>query len=159
MLPPTARNVIPFTHKPAADDQLVPVAHLRAALHQFDELRRCAERLAADPQWSALEWRAASSPVLVHLPKTSQSLAALDPIRVGSHADTRWAAQIRTACREVDRRLVDIRISMSAATSMESSTPDAVVTVISDATLLAAALRVLCTLIAGYHPAIAGDRN
>lgn len=154
--PPPSRTVIPFTAKPTADP-LVPVAHLQAAVLQFDELRRYAERLAVAPQWSALEWRAACSPVAIRLTRARQSLAILDPVRVGRHADTRWAARVRTASREVERRLTDIRISMSAVTSMEVSSPDAVVVVSSDGALLAAALVALRALIVSRYPAVAGD--
>lgn len=156
-MPPSSRKVIPFTAKPTADDLPVPVALLQVAVLQFDELRRYAERLAAAPQWSALEWRAVCSPVLIRLPRARQSLAILDPVRVGRHADTRWAARVRTARREVERRLTDIRISMSAVTSMEVSSPDAVVTVNSDGVLLAAALGDLRALIVSRYPAVAGD--
>jgi hypothetical protein len=154
---PLGRKVIPFTAKPTADDLPVPVAHLQAAVLQFDELRRYAERLAVSPQWSAMEWRAVCSPVLIRLPRARQSLAILDPVRVGRHADTRWAARVRTARSEVERRLTDIRISMSAVTSMEISSRDAVVTMSSDGALLAAALGDLRALIVCRYPAVAGD--
>jgi hypothetical protein len=156
-VPPSSRKVLQFTAKPTADDLPVPVALLQVAVLQFDELRCYAERLAAAPQWSALEWRAACSPVLIRLPRARQSLAILDPVRVGQHADTRWAARVRTARREVERRLTSIRISMSAVASMEVSSPDAVVTVSSDGVLLAAALADLRALIVSRYPAVARD--
>lgn len=156
---PSARNVLLFNPGATADDLPVPVAHLRSAVHQFDELRRYAERVAVDPRWSAIEWRATCSPLLIRLPRMRQSLADLDAIRVGQCADAGWAARIRTARSEVERRLTEIRVSMSALTSAEVSSTDVVVTVSSDATLLATALRDLSALIASRCPAIAHDRN
>lgn len=88
-----------------------------------------------------------------------QSLADLDAIRVGQCADAGWAARIRTARSEVERRLAEIRVSMSALTSTEVSSPNVVVTVSSDATLLATALGDLSALITSHCPAIADDRN
>ena len=46
---------------------------------------------------------------------------------------------------------------MSAVTSMEVSSPDAVVVVSSDGALLAAALVALRALIVSRYPAVAGD--
>jgi hypothetical protein len=158
-VPPSARNVIPFNPKAAADDLPIPLDRLRSAVHQFDELRCYAERMAINPQWSAMDWRATCSPLLIRLPRACQSLADLDPIRVGRCTDTGWAARIRTARCEVERRLTDIRISMSALTSTEVSSSDAVVAVSFDATRLAAALGDLDTLIASRYPTVAGDRT
>jgi hypothetical protein len=158
-VPPPARNVIPFNPKAAADDLPISLARLRSAVCQFGELRHYAERMANNPQWSAMDWRATCSPLLIRLPRARQSLADLDPIRVGRCADTGWAARIRNARCEVERRLTNIRISMSALTSAEVSNSDAVVAVSSDATRLAAALGDLGTLIASRYPAVAGDGN
>ena len=96
---PSARNVLLFNPGATADDLPVPVAHLRSAVHQFDELRRYAERVAVDPRWSAIEWRATCSPLLIRLPRMRQSLADLDAIRVGQCADAGWAARIRRPLR------------------------------------------------------------
>ena len=153
-----ARNVIPFNPKAAVDNLPVPLGRLASAVHQFEELRLYADRVAIDPHWSATDWRAICSSFLIKLPKTCQSLADLDPIRVGQCTDTDWAARIRTACSEVVRRLAALRISMSLLTSMEASSPDTVIAVSCDATRLAVALGELGTLITSRYPAIAADR-
>lgn len=154
-----ARNVIPLNPKAEVDNLPVPLGRLVSAVHQFDELRLYADRVAIDPRWSATDWRAICSSLLIKLPKTCQSLADLDPIRVGQCADTDWAARIRTVRSEVDRRLAALRISMSVLTSMAVSSPDAVVAVSCDATRLAAALGELGTLITSRYPAIAAHRT
>lgn len=143
-----ARNVIPFNPKTADNDLPVPLSRLASSVHHFDELRRYADRVAMDPLWSATDWRAVYSSLLIKLPGTNQSLADLDPIRVGQCADTGWAARVRTAHFEVENRLVALRFSLSMLTSMELSSPDAVVAASGDAARLTVALGELGTLIA-----------
>lgn len=154
-----ARNVIPFNPKTAVNDLPVPLGRLASAVRHFDELRCYADRVAMDPLWSATDWRAVCSSLLVKLPGTNQSLADLNPIRVGQCADTGWAARVRTACFEVENRLTALQFSLSMLTSMELSSPDAVVAVSGDAARLAVALGELGTLIARRYPAVVASQT
>jgi len=150
VIPLHVRSTVPprTTKKPA-----ITMARLRAAAQQLDELRRCAERIALDPQWSAMEWRAICAPLLIQMPGARQLLASLNPVRVGLWPDTEWAARVRTTHDEVERRLLDVGFAMSALTSDETSNPDAAISLTSDAPLLAAAASELHTLITSHHPA------
>jgi hypothetical protein len=125
---------------------------LRAAAQQLEELRRSAERVAFDPQRSAMEWRATCAPLLIRLPEARQLLVSLAPIRVGYWPDTRWAARVRSACSNVERRLQDVALAMSILTGDETSNPDAAGSLMSDAPLLAAAASDLQRLLpGGFH--------
>jgi hypothetical protein len=131
-------------------------ARFRAVAQQLEELRRCVERIALDPQWSAMEWRAICAPLIIQLPGARQLLASLNPVRVGLWPDTEWAARVRTAHDDVERRLLDVGFAMSAVTSDETSHPDAAISLTSDAQLLAAAARELHGLITSHHRAPPG---
>jgi hypothetical protein len=158
-VPRPAQNMIPLHAKSAlharaeADDLPVSVRRLGVAIQELDDLRRCAETTIRDPKWSAMEWRAASSSLLLRLAKAGQSLAELECIRVGRWPDTGWAATLRAECSEVKRRLMDIGISLSVLADEETSSRDAVVTFTSDAMLLAEAVDELCGLIITRYPA------
>jgi hypothetical protein len=97
-------DVIPL-HRPSPSpvqrgtikDPAITLPWLRSAAKQLDELRLCAERVALDPQWSAMEWRATCTPLLIRLPGTRQLLASLSLIRVGHWPETEWAVRIRCA--------------------------------------------------------------
>lgn len=155
-IPLRARNTVqPRTTKAPA----ITLARLRAAAQQLDDLRRCAERVALDPQWSAMEWRATCAPLLIRLPGARQLLASLSPIRVGHWPDTEWAARVRTTHSDVERRLLDVGVAMSALTSDETSNQDAVASLTSDASLLAAAVSELRMLITSHYPAAASAEN
>lgn len=155
----TAANVVPFQPRGAsrenatADDLPVPLRCLAEAVQELDDLRCWAGRIVRNPQWSAIEWRATCSPLLLHLPKVQRSLAELGRIRIGRWPDVGWAARFRAAHSEVERRLMDVSISMSALASEETSSSDAVVTFSSDAALLADATDELCGLVASRYPA------
>ena len=155
------RDVIPLHARSAASPRsktsspAITLSRLRAAAEQLDELRRCAERVALDPQWSAMEWRATCASLLIQLSEARHLLASLSPIRVGQWPDTEWAARVRTSRSDVERRLLDVRVAMSALTSNGASDPDAVVTMTSDASLLATAASELRALITSYYPAAA----
>lgn len=158
-MPRTAQTVIRLHPRGAsrddatADDLPLSLHCLGVAAQELSDLQCCIRRIIRDPQWSAAKWRAACSPLLLHVPRARQSLADLDRIRVGRWPDIRWAARLRAARSEVERRLMDVSISMSALTGEETSSSDAVVTFGSDAMLLAEAADELCGLIAGRYPA------
>jgi hypothetical protein len=157
-MPRPAQNVIPIharrtSRVKAADDLPVSLHQLGAAVQELDDLKRCAEMIIRDPQSSMREWRAASSPLLPRLANARQSLAELGGIRVGGWPDISWAARLRAACSEVERRLMDTRVSLSVLVGEETSSRDATVTFISDGTLLAEAVDKLCSLIATRYPA------
>jgi hypothetical protein len=160
-VPRPAQNVIPLhatraLHAKAAADNLpISLHRLGVTAKEFDELRRCLERIVREPRWSAMEWKAACSPLLLRLPMIRQSLDDLGRIRVGRWPDTSWAVHLRAAQSEFERRLMDVRISMSALAGEETSSVDAVVTFSSDAMLLAGAAHELCGLIASRYPAAA----
>ena len=158
------RDVIPLhprntVHPETAKDPAITLAWLRAAAQQLDELRRCAERVALDPQWSAMEWRATCAPLLIRLSGAQHLLANLSLIRVGQWPDTEWAARVRCTHSDVERRLRDVRVAMSALIGDDTSNPDAVVSLTSDASLLARAASELRALITSYYPAAAGAGN
>jgi hypothetical protein len=129
------------------------VRRLGGAAREFDDLGRCLDRIVHDPRWSALDWRAACAPLLVQLSGIRHPLTDLGRVRVGRWPDTGWAVRIRAALGELERRLADLRISMSALAEQETSCPDTVLTFSSDATALAAAARELSRLIADRYPA------
>ncbi len=131
----------------------VPLRRLGAATRELDDLVRCLDTIIRNPRWSALEWEAMCSPLLVQLFRIRQSLADLERIRAGRWPDTGWAVRFRAALSEVERRLADVRLSMSALASEETSSANTVVTFSSDATLLAEAAHVLRCLIADRYPA------
>lgn len=158
------RDVIPLhprstVHAETAKDPAITLTCLRAVAQQLDELRRCAERVALDPQWSAMEWRATCTPLLIRLSGAQQLLASLNPIRVGQWPDTEWAARVRSIHSDVERRLLDVKVAISALTGDDTSNPDAVVTLTSDASLLAGAAGELRALITNYYPAAVGAGN
>lgn len=157
-MPRHAENVIRLrtTGAPRATapgDLPVPICRLGAAAHELDDLGRCLDRIVRDPRWSALEWRAACSPLLVELFRIRHCVTDLGRVRVGRWPETAWAVRFRSTLSEVERRLADLRISMSALAGEETSGADAVVTFTSDAVLLAKAARELRSLIADRYPA------
>jgi len=162
-VPRTAQNVIQLharsaLREEAAADELPLSLHcLGVAAHELSDLQCCIGRIVRDPQWSATEWRAVCSPLLLHLPKAWQSLAELDEIRAGRWPDIDWAVRLRAARSEVERRLMDVSMSMSALGGEETSSSDAVVTFSSDAMLLAEAVDELRSLIASRYPAAMDD--
>lgn len=157
-MPRTAQTVIRLHPRGVSraeatgDDLPLSLHRLGMAAQRLSDLQCCIGRIVRDPQWSATEWRAACSPLLLHLSKARQSLADLDRIRVGRWPDIHWAARFRAAHGEVERRLMDVGISMSALTGEETTSSDAVVTFGSDAMLLAEAADGLCGLIARRYP-------
>lgn len=163
-VPRPAENVIrlrptgALRAKAVPGDLPVPLRRLGAAAKELDDLGHHLDRIVRDPRWSALEWRAACSPLLVQLSGIRQSLTDLGQVRVGQWPDTGWAVRFRASLSEVERRLADVRISMSALADEETSSADAVVTFSSDATLLAVAARELHRFIADRYPAAVAAR-
>jgi hypothetical protein len=158
VLRPTT-NVIPLQRRSRLRASMAP-AELPVSLHslsvaarELDDLRHCAERIGLDARWSAMEWKAASSPLLIRLAKVRKSLTDLERIRVGQWPDTDWALRLRAACSDVDRRAMDVRISIRALAGGEASSAHAVIVFSSDATLLAEAAGKLHALIASHYPA------
>jgi hypothetical protein len=137
----------------APGDLPVPLRRLGSAVRELDDLGRCLELIVGDPRWSALEWRATCSPLLVGLFKIGHSVTELEEVRVGRWPETGWAIRFRSTLSELERRLADVRISMSALAAEEFSGADSVVTFNSDAMLLAKACRELRGLIADRYPA------
>jgi hypothetical protein len=135
----------------------VSLYRLGVAVRELEDLRGCLEKVAGIPQWSAVDWKVAFAPLLLRMPSARRSLGDLGEIRVGRWPDTDWAVRVRSARGEVERRLTDVRLSMSALAGKEVTSADAVVTFSSDATLLAEAANELCGLIVGRYPAAAGE--
>jgi hypothetical protein len=157
------RNVIPMPlagaphAKAVAGGLPVSLHRLGVAVRVLDDLRYSVEKLAGAPRWSAMEWRVACSPLLLQLPRARRSLADLREIRAGQWPDTDWAVRLCTARSEVERRLIDVKVSMSALASQEMISADSVVTFSSDAALLAEAAGEFCGLIVGQYPAATGE--
>ena len=106
-MPRPAENVIrlrsagAFLAKAASGDLPVSPRRLGAAAKELDDLRRCLDRIVRDPRWSALEWRATCSPLLVQLSKIRQPLTDLGQIRAGQWPDTSSAIQVPGRARRV----------------------------------------------------------
>jgi hypothetical protein len=138
----------------AAGSLPTSVSRLGVVARELDDVQRCLDRIVRDPRWSAPEWRATCSPLLVHLPRIRRCLTDLGGIRVGQWPDTGWAVQFRAAWSEFDRRMADVRISMSALAAEETSSAHTVATFSSDAALLGGAARELRCLIADRYPTV-----
>jgi hypothetical protein len=130
----------------------VSLEHLGVAVHELGDLRDHVELIVRDQHWSAVERRAACIPVVVRLPEAQQSLADLDKIRAGQWPDTMWAVRLRAARSEVERRLLDLSISMSLLMDCESSDTAAVASLTFDGNKLVQAVDELCALIADQYP-------
>lgn len=158
-MPRPAENVIhlrpadALRARAASSDLPVSIRQLAGAAQELEDLGRCLDRIVLDPRCSALEWRAMCSSLLVQMSGIRQSLPGLTRVRAGEWPDTGWAVRFRAALSDVERRLADIRISMSALADKQPSNIDAVVTFNSDATLLARAARGVHRLVTDRYPA------
>lgn len=156
-MPRPTQNVIQLY--PGRSPQHLPssLERLGVAWQEFQGLRRCIEQLVRDPRWSALEWRAANTPLMLRLPGVRQSLADLAEIRASRWPDTDWAVRFSAARHEVERRLLGVSMSMSVLAYKEISGIDSVINFSSDGAKLAEAVQALCALIANQYPAVIGD--
>jgi hypothetical protein len=158
-VPRPAENVIRLrdagTSRGTAAASSLPVSprRLGAAARELDNLARGLDAIIGNPRWSAPGWRAICPPLLVLLFRIRQYFPDLDLIRIGRWPDTDWAIRTRAAFSEVERRLADVRLSMSALASEEPSGVSTVVTFHSDAMLLSEAAQALRYLIADRYPA------
>jgi hypothetical protein len=155
-VPSHAQNVFSLHTQRRSHDLPVALERLHMAVQELDNLRRCVERIVCDPHWSALEWRAACTPLMLRLPGARQSLADLADIMPGQWPDTDWAVRLRAARDEVERRLTDVSTSMSALAHGEPIIVDAVISFSVDGTTLAKAADELSGLIASRYPEAVG---
>jgi hypothetical protein len=156
-VPRRTYNVIPLRSRGSSEALPVPLERLGVAVRELDDLRSCIERIVGDPRWSAREWRVACAPLMLRLPRARHSLADLAGIRAGRWPDTDWAVRLRAACDEVERRLLDVSLSMSSLVQEETSSIGAVVNFSADGSKLAEAVDDLCVLIASQYPEAIDD--
>jgi hypothetical protein len=157
LVQPPVQNVFTLhAQRRSFHDLPVALECLHMAVQELDNLRRCVERVVCDPHWSALEWRAACTPLLLRLPGARQSLAELDDIIPGQWPDTDWAVRLRAARDEVELRLTDVSTSVSALTHGEAIIVDGVFSFSVDCTRLAKAADELSGMIASRYPEAAG---
>ena len=150
---PYVQNVVPLpARRSSYDDLPVALERLHLAVQELDKLGCCVGRIICDPRWSALEWRAVCTPLMLRIPGARQSLADLADIMPGQWPDTDWAVRLCAARDEIERRLTDVSTSMSALTHGEVITVDAVISFSVDGTSLAKAADELCGLIASRYP-------
>ena len=156
-MPQRAQNVI-FLHprRRLSADLPVPLERLGVAVQELDDLRVCIERMVRDPHWSTQEWRAVCAPLMLRVPSARQSLADLAEIQVGRWPDTEWAVRLRAARDEVERRLLDVTMSVSSLMQCEPSI-DTAVRFHSDGIKLTEALDRLCGLIVRQYPEAVGE--
>jgi hypothetical protein len=157
-VPPPVRNVIPLRPPGGSRHDLpVPLERLSKAAQELDSLRRCIEPILSDLRWSALEWRVACAPLLVRLPAARQSLEDLADVRAGRWPDTDWAVRLQAARDEVERRLLDVSMSLSSLLHTETSSIDAVAGFSFEGAKLAEAAEGLCSLLTGRYPVAVGS--
>jgi hypothetical protein len=156
-VPRRAQNVILFyPQRRASEDLPVPLERLSAAVQELDELSRWVEHIVRDPNSSAQEWRTACTQLLLRLPGVRQLLAELAEIGVDRCPDAEWAVQVSAARAEAERRLLDLRVSMSSLTRGETGATDAVVSFSFDGPKLAEASAELRRLIVSRYPETLG---
>jgi hypothetical protein len=151
------QNVVPLpAQRRSFHDLPVALERLHLAVQELDKLSCCVGQIICNSHWSALEWRAACTPLMLRLPGARQSLADLAGITPGQWPDTDWAVRLRATRDEVERRLTDVSTSMSALTHGEAITVDAVISFSVDGASLAKAADELCGLIASRYPEAVG---
>ncbi len=154
---PVQRGVLLHLREQAHQDLPVPLERLGQAARALDDLRRCIEPIVADPRWPALEWQVACTPLIVRLPAARQYLTDLREVRAGRWPDTDWAVRLRAARDEVERRLLDVNMSMSSLLRTESNNIDTAAGFGFDGAKLAEAADGLCGLIASRYPEAVGS--
>jgi hypothetical protein len=157
LVPRSCQNVIPLHSGRSAQDLPVSLERLGVAVHKLDGLHNYVTRIVRDPRWSALEWSAACTPLMLQLPEAQESLADLARIRASGWPDTDWAVRLSTARDEVERLLLDVCMSVSVLAHQETSSIDTVADFIFDGTNLTEALKALSSLIANQYPTVADD--
>ena len=156
-MPARAQNVFPLNaQRRSSRDLPVAMKRLGVAVQELDDLRCHVEQILNDPCWSALEWRAVGTPLMLKLAGARQSLADLADIEDGQWPDIGWAIRLTTARDEVERRLREVSTSMSALTHRETSSVDAVIGFGCDGTGLAKAADELRGLIVSQYPETIG---
>jgi hypothetical protein len=150
-------NVFPLPGpRRSLHDLPVALELLRLAVLELNKLLRSIERVGREPHWSALEWRAACTPLMLRLPTSRQSLASLADIRLDQWPDVSWAVRLHAARDEVEGRLTYVSTSMSALTDGMAITADAVLSFSVDCTSLAKAVDELSGLIVSQYPEAVG---
>jgi hypothetical protein len=127
---------------------------LGVVVRELDDLRGCVERVVRDPCWSALEWRAACTPLMLQAPKIRQSLTHLAEMRASRWPRTDWAVRLSAARENFERRLIDVCMSMSALGYKETSDIDMVADLSSDGIKLVQAADDLRSLIVSEYPMV-----
>ena len=151
------QNVFPLpVPRRSLHDLPVALELLQLAVLELNKLRRSVERVGCDPHWSALEWRAACTPLMLRLPRSRQSLVTLADVRPDQWPDVSWAVRLRAARDEVEGRLTYVSTSMSALTDGPAITVDAVLSFSVDCASLAKALDELSGLIVSQYPEAVG---
>lgn len=77
--------------------------------------------------------------------------------RAGRWPDTDWAVRLRAARDEVERRLLDVSMSLSSLLHTETSSIDAVADFSFEGAKLAEATGGLCSLLTGRYPVAVGS--
>lgn len=143
--------------KRPSDDPPIPVKRLRAAVRELEALRQCVAKVAINYPWSAEEWAANWTPLMLRLHFARPSLADLAMIRVGIWPDTGWAVRLRAAHDEVERRMAEVSASAASLMRTETSSVDAVVNLNVEGSKLADALDGLRSLLVAAYPATDED--
>ena len=154
---PAQKGILLHLREQTYQDLPVPLERLGQAAHALGDLRRCIEPIVTDPRWPALEWRVVCTPLMVRLPTARKSLADLRGVRAGLWPDTDWAVRLRAARDEVERRLLNMNMSMSSLLRTESNSIDTAAGFGFDGTKLAEAVDGLCGLIASRYPEAVGS--
>jgi hypothetical protein len=151
--------VIPlhWARRPSDDPPALSLKRLSAAVRELEALRQCLAKVAIDCPWSAQEWAANCTPLMLRLHFARPSLADLTMIRVGTWPDTGWAVRLRAAHDEVERRMAEVSASAASLMSTETSSVDAVVNLNVEGSKLADALDGLRGLVVAAYPAAGED--
>lgn len=126
-------------------------------MHELEALRQCVAKVAIDYPWSAQEWAANCTPLILRLHFARQSLADLAMIRVGTWPDTGWAVRLRAAHDEVARRMAEVGASAASLMRTETNSIDTVINLNVEGSKLADALDGLRGLLVAAYPATGED--
>jgi hypothetical protein len=144
----SAGNVILLHRRGGSPEGLpIPMECLDDAVRELKALRQCVSRVARYQGLSAQEWAISCTPLILRLHLVRRSLADLAVIRVGTWPDTGWAARLRAAQNEVERRLTDVSASARSLMREETSSANTMINFSFEGTKLADALDGLCGLV------------